>query len=103
MFIRRRMWKGCARSLKTAPEFGLGRTLPSHRFRQRNCYGKFGELGKNREEACNANRITRNRNLGAHYTGVSSGVLGFRKERRIASRDGRRSPPRPGLLVEQLR
>jgi hypothetical protein len=25
--------------------------LPSHRFRQRNCYGKFGELGKNREEA----------------------------------------------------
>jgi hypothetical protein len=26
MFIRRRMWKGCALSLKTAPEVGLGRT-----------------------------------------------------------------------------
>src|SRR5258706_12358447 len=79
MFIRRRMW-GLRPRLKTAPEFGLGRTLPSHRFRQRNCYGKFGELGKNREEACNANRITRNRNLGAHYTGVWGGVLGFREK-----------------------
>jgi hypothetical protein len=49
MFIRRRT--GRCPLLKTAPEFGLGRTLPSHRFRQRNCYGKFGELGKNREEA----------------------------------------------------
>ena len=42
--------RGYAPSGKTAPEIGLGRTRPSHRFRQR-CFEKFGELGKNREEA----------------------------------------------------
>ena len=40
---------------------------------------KFGELGKEPRRGCNANRITRNRNLGAHYTGVWGGVLGFRE------------------------
>jgi len=40
---------------------------------------KFGELEGNREEACDANRITRNRNLGAHYTEVWDGALGFLK------------------------
>jgi hypothetical protein len=43
--------RGFAPLGKTAPEIGLGRTKPSHRFRQRNCSKKFGGLGKNREEA----------------------------------------------------
>ena len=32
--------------LETAPEVGLGRTLPSHRFRQRNCLENSGNLGR---------------------------------------------------------
>src|SRR5258706_15675054 len=35
---------------------------------------------------CNANRITRNRNLGAHYTGVWGAVLGFRETGQAAPR-----------------
>jgi len=40
---------------------------------------KFGELERNREEACFADRIERNGNLGAHYTGFRGGARGFRK------------------------
>jgi hypothetical protein len=57
--------------LKTAPEIGPGKASSlSHRFRRMYCVDKFGEPGKNREEACCANRIERNGNPGAHYTGI---------------------------------
>src|SRR5690242_5246166 len=38
---------------------------------------KFGELERNREEACFADRIERNGNLGAHYTGFRGGAPGY--------------------------
>ena len=65
--------------LKTAPEIGPGRANAPHTG-SGGCAAieKFGELERNREEACNANRMKRNRNLGAHYTGDWEKVLAFR-------------------------
>jgi hypothetical protein len=37
--------------LKTAPEFGLGRATPFTPVQAEKLLEKFGELGKNREEA----------------------------------------------------
>src|SRR5882672_1943423 len=79
--------RGLRPLFKTAPEIGPGKACAFHTG-SGGCTAveKFGEPGKNREEACCANRIERNGNPGAHYTGVRAKLPVFSKMSRLRLR-----------------